>query len=431
MSDTPEAEEPAKPKTVPLWRKLGITISKFDNCTLGADGSKKTFNESWRVIVPAKVTGHGRLRKAFKTKSKALAYAEGKADIARSTGKRAFALTDAQREDAVEALKILHDLGLNFTEAAQFAQKHLRPEGGDITTRQLMDRILREKAREQLRPASIQSLRYYGGQIPKHFGEDRQVKTLTREDLRKWFDDLEDQGAGHRHLKNYIRYTAQFFRYAQVHGFRADNPASLIKPPRVEWKPPAILTVREAKRLLQAASLPEYKELLPALVLQLFCGGLRSAEVDRLTWDDIDLAGKKLEILPATGKNRRDGDWRTPAIPDNALEFLLLHPTRSGRVTPKKFRFKMTALHKAAGFASWDETHDNSKRHSFGSYGCKAYGQAWVQDQMGHNTSGTFLKFYRNARVSEAEAAEYFAIQPGNLESGQAPIIDLPKVVSA
>jgi integrase len=374
------------------------------------------FGRSWQVIVPAKVTGSARIRKQFKTHRAALLYAQGKADLARVSGERAFVLTDSQREDAFRALQVLRDLGLSLSGAAEFARKHLKPEGGDITLRELVERILREKEREKLRPSSVQAIRFYMGRIHEQFGESRLVKTITHDELREWFDAVEDAGASDRHLKNFVRYTQQFFNHAEQHGFRADNPASLIRPPRIEWKPPTILTIDETKRLLRTALRPAFRDLLPAVVFQLLCGGLRSAEVSRLDWRDVDLEGKKLEILPATGKNRRDGDWRTPTIPDNAVEFLLLHPTRTGPIAPDRFRFKLTAFHRAAGFPHWDVTHDNAKRHSFGSYGCKLHGKEWVEEQMGHNTSATFLKFYRNARVTKEDAEQYFDIRPANVE---------------
>ncbi|MDI1336138.1 MAG: hypothetical protein PSU94_08160 [Lacunisphaera sp.] len=411
-ADNSGEKKPEQPKRNPLWRRLGITLAQVTNHSQGA-----RFGHSWRVLVPAKVTGSGRIRKQFKTYSKALAYCEGKADLSRASGKRAFVLSDAQREDAAEALRILGDLPLSLSEAAEFARKHLKPESGDITLRQLVDRILREKQREKLRPASIYGIRFYMGRIAEQFGDERQVKTITYDELRRWFDSLEDAGAtSDRHLKNYIRYAQQFFNYSVQFGFRADNPAMRIRPPRIEWKMPAILTVAEAKRLLRTALLPKFKELMPATVLQLFCGGLRSAEVERLDWRDIDLVGRKLEVLPATGKNRRDGDWRTPIIPEGAAEFLFLHANRTGPVVPARFPSKLTALHKAADFPKWELTHDNSKRHSFGSYGCKLHGKDWVEEQMGHNTSATFLKFYRNARITKQDAQRYFGICVANLD---------------
>lgn len=414
-ADDAGTNQPKQPKRIPLWRRLGITLKQETNRSQGAE-----FGESWRVSVPARVTGSGRIRKQFKTYSKGLLYCEGKADLSRASGKRAFVLNDAQREDAAAALRILGDLQLSLTEAAKFASKHLKPESGDITVRVLVDRILREKEREKLRPASLRGIRFYMGRIAAHFGDARLVKTLTHDELRLWFDSLKDAGASDRHLRNYVRYTQQFFNYSEQFGFRADNPATRIQPPRIEWTMPAILTVDEAKRLLRTALQPEFAELLPATVLQLFCGGLRSAEVARLDWRDIDLEGRKFEVLPATGKNRRDGDWRTPAIPEAAAEFLFLHAQRTGPVVPVRFPFKLTMLHKAAGFPKWELTHDNSKRHSFGSYGCKLHGKDWVEEQMGHNTSGTFLKFYRNARITKEEAQRYFDIRLANLDAADA-----------
>jgi integrase len=185
----------------------------------------------------------------------------------------------------------------------------------------------------------------------------------------------------------------------------------------VEWKAPCILSIEETKCLLRTAMQPKHADLLPAIVLQLFVGGLRTEETNRLSWADIDLKARKVEISPAVGKNRRDGDWRTAKIPPNAVQFLLLHHNREGKITPNWFQARLTALHKDAGFVDYAVSHRNSKRHSFGSYGCKIHGPAWVQDQMGHNTKPTFLKFYRNAKVSLPTAKRYFSLTPNSINS--------------
>jgi integrase len=406
----------AEKKRNPHWQRLGIKITPIINRTAG-----RKRGTSWSVIIPAKVVGgRGRERRQFKTYSEALHHAQGKADMKRVSGTRGFVLTDLQREDAAQALPILTQLGMTFTEAAKFAEKHLRPVAGDVTFRQLADLIMKEKEREKIRPASMQSLNWHFDRVCERFGETTLVKAPSREEFSKWVNELQASGASDRHQKNLIRYAQQLFRYAMAHGYRADNPAALVKPPRIDWKPPTILTLAETRRLLATAMTEEHRELLPALVLQLFVGGVRSGEVQRLNWGDINLEERKVSIEPSAGKNRRAGDWRIPTIPENAVEFLLLHGDRNGPIAPDKFREKMTALHKAAGFTAWDDTHKNAKRHTFGSMGCKLHGAPWVQDQMGHNTGPTFLRFYRNARVTASDAAAYFKITP-RTEDGLVP----------
>lgn len=228
--------------------------------------------------------------------------------------------------------------------------------------------------------------------------------------------------AGPRHVRNYIRYAHQLLEFARERKYVAENAAKLLKAPHAEGEAPAILTVEEAKQLLRTAMLPEFRSMLPATVIALFCGGMRTEEIKRLKWEHVDLERRRITVAPSVGKNRRVGDWRYPEIPAGAVEFLLMHGDRTGPITPKGFSHLTTAFHRAAGFPRWHETHDNSKRHSFGSYFCKLKGVDWVVDQMG-NSARIFIRHYRNAAVTTADAEAYAALAPADLS--HAPILPL------
>lgn len=395
--------------------RLGIKVRKVRNTQGG-----ERYGFGWLVIVPAKVTGGLRIRKQFKAAEggAAVNFAEGAANRAKQLGQMAFALTVAQHADAQQALAILQPLGLTLKDAARFAAKHLRPAGGDITFAALRDRIMGEKQREALRPASLQGLRFHFGVLVEHFGADTLVKSVGYDQLRQWADSFTDSGAGKRHVRNFIRYAQQFFRYALDHKFVGDNPAQHLRAPKTDEKVPVVLKIAETKRLLAAAMLPEHRDLLPAVVIGLFCGGARSEELRRLDWGHVNLAERKLIVPSAASKNR---DTRYPEIPAGAVEFLLLHADRSGPITPARFRHRLTALHKAAGFPRWKKTHSNARRHSFGSYACKLHDAEWVVDQMG-NSVRIFLRHYKDASVTREQAQEYFKLTPGNVGEIAEPV---------
>ena len=290
--------------------KLGIRVRRGTNASGG-----EAYGYSWLVIIPSRVTGGKRIRKQFKsTESReAVDHAEGAANTAKETGQSGFQLTLEQLADAQHALKVLTPLGISLKEAAEEAVRHLRPAGGDITFAKLKDRLLAEKERKNRRPASLQSLRFYVRAVVTQFGADTLVKATTAESLRQWIDSLQDTGMSARHLGNHVAVTKQFFRYAHAHRFIGANPTTLLEGPDIEVKPPAILTLAEVRQLLRTALAPAHRDLLPSVVLGLFCG-LRSEELTRLRWEHVNLGDLKITISPEVGKNRRAQDWRYPEI---------------------------------------------------------------------------------------------------------------------
>ena len=401
--------------------KLGIRLRRVTNSSGG-----QRYGHSWLVIVPTRVTGGKRIRKQFAEDEgeQAVNFAEGQANLAKSSGHAGFKLTVAQRVEAEAAFERLEPHGLSLAEVVAAGIRMLRPAGGDVTFGKLRDDLIAEKVRNNRRPASLHSLKFYLGAIVSHFGPQSLVKTASTDSLRAWINSLQDSGSSPRHVRNFVTYSKQFFRHAHSHRFIGDNPAILLEAPHVDVKAPAILTLSEVRRLLSVALRPEHRELLPSVALSLFCG-LRTEELTRLRWEAIDLKKRKITISPEIGKNRRSNDWRSPEIPKSAVEFLLLQGDRKGPVVPTRFRSRLTALHADAGFSAWAKTHSNAKRHSFGSYACKLRGIDWVVDQMG-NSVRMFLKHYRNADVTKRQAQEFFKISPADLKNEtRAEVVEL------
>ena len=66
--------------------------------------------------------------------------------------------------------------------------------------------------------------------------------------------------------------------------------------PSIDWKPPVILSVKEAKKLFKVAESDEnFSKLIPFLALSAFAG-LRTAEINRLSWGSINLKRKQVTI---------------------------------------------------------------------------------------------------------------------------------------
>jgi integrase len=105
------------------------------------------------------------------------------------------------------------------------------------------------------------------------------------------------------------------FEFHRRRGVLPDNPARDLERESVKrtgeiafWSP------REAAAILTAIQ----REALPALVLAMFAG-LRSAEVCRITWRDVNLEAGHVVIA---GTEAKTGSRRLAPIPANAIRWL-------------------------------------------------------------------------------------------------------------
>lgn len=180
-------------------------------------------------------------------------------------------------------------------------------------------------------------------------------------------------------------------------------------------KLPGILSVEETKGLLEA--MPEkYK---PAMAIMLFTGIRPEVEMDLLDYSHIQFSkriGLKAE-LTKTGRER----WIVP--PENLWSWLpnkksgkVMH-SYSGMVQARRRACRraygwQNNGRKGGGGVKGFNYPNNGARHSFGSYGYWYLGFESALDIMGHMSSETFLKNYKNNRVDKDIASEYFGIKP-------------------
>ena len=180
-------------------------------------------------------------------------------------------------------------------------------------------------------------------------------------------------------------------------------------------KLPGILSVEEAKGLMVA--MPEkYK---PAMAIMLFTGIRPEIEMDLLDYSHIQY-GKRIGLkaeLTKTGRER----WIVP--PENLWAWLpkrksgkVMH-SYSGMVQARRracrraYGWENNGRKGGGGVKGFDYP-ANGARHSFGSYGYWFLGFESALDIMGHMSSETFLKNYKNNRVDKETSESYFKIKP-------------------
>jgi len=250
---------------------------------------------------------------------------------------------------------------------------------------------------------------------------DRLAHEVTGEEVKAWLNGLK---RGPRTNRNYFSIIREVFRHAVQRKYAVSSPLDELTDidrkelfgSGNEGTEPRILTVEEAKRLLNAALANPDLDLLGAVVLGLFCG-LRTEEIKRLEWERVRMGETSpvVTIGAAIAKKRR---IRHVDIPPVALAWLSLVPSRAGMVTrnehmndyPKRFR----KLFRLAGFPKWET---NAMRHSFGSYHYALSGNPLETSRLlGHKASDQVLFDHYRALVSKEHAEAYFSLYPPRRE---------------
>jgi integrase len=192
-----------------------------------------------------------------------------------------------------------------------------------------------------------------------------------------------------------------------------------------------ILSVSECARLLVRVMRPakrgyfageDFSPLLPYVVLGLFCG-IRPEELQRMSWDEVDLEERTAIVMGRSSKTRQR---RVVDISENAVKWLKLAPEdkRAGKIAPPNFRRKWIRLRRSTGFLvklkeekaapehlrPWP--HD-AMRHTYATMHYAYHrNEMLLQTQMGHSSGAMLFQHYR-AIASKAAASRFWNLTPG------------------
>lgn len=141
--------------------------------------------------------------------------------------------------------------------------------------------------------------------------------------LQAYLHGLETQGRKAATISRVIASMKAFFAWQLGEGLRTDDPAKGLKPPKIEKKPPEILTQAQIVKLLDQPSSGAPKELRDKAMMELlYATGIRVSELLSLRLQDVNL---KLEYVTC-----RDGrKERTVPFGSTAREALEVYLKRS------------------------------------------------------------------------------------------------------
>ncbi len=345
--------------------------------------------------------GAKRKRQFFETKKEADAEAALKDAQLKKSGTEGASIPSRLREMAKECAERLSAHGKTIADATEFFVSHLKATQKSCNASELVDELLAAKQADGASSRYLSDLKHR----LKRFSDDfngQVVATLTSAQIDDWLRGLVVAPVTRN---NFRRVLIVALNFAKGRGYCLTNPADTTAKAKVVDAPVRILTVKETTRLLTAAT----EETLPYFAIGAFAG-LRSAELARLDWSNVDFESGLIEV---TAKKSKTARRRFIKMQPNLAAWLTPYRLHTGSVLPVNARKKLEAVRKAAKLfgESWS---DNGLRHSFASYNLAAFNDAAALAlEMGH--TGTDMIFGHYRELVKPNAAEaYWNIKPSH-----------------
>lgn len=376
---------------------------------------RRTKHPRYRWVATFQEGGKVR-KKYFVTKLEAEAWASERAEEALNYG-TARRLMDDERSAVVEYRSALAGLGVSLRQALQFSIGHFRQLETSASVSTLIVEIQKEKRQVGASQRYMQDMRSRFARFEGTFG-NRIVATITPVEIEDWLRNLRLSAVSQN---NFRRLLVGLFNSAKRRRYCETNPAEEVTPAKTIKGVVGILTPSQSRILLMKAA----PTLRPVIALGLFAG-IRMEELERLEWQNVDLATGYVTIPALQAKSAKR---RLIPIRENLRSWIDLSPSQTGPVWPSNGRALLRQAKIDAGFGNpgsrtsqeklanlplipWP---NNALRHSFASYHLAKFRNASeLALEMGHADTKMIFEHYRELVHSEA-AEEYWGINPGAL----------------
>ena len=320
----------------------------------------------------------------------------------RREGQAGLDLPDSVRVQAAESSKLLAKYpGRSILDAVRFYIAHLEALNSSVALEALITEYLQSKERAGLSSDHLSDVVGRLRRFCSSFG-DRMIRTITPRELEDWLHALRLSGQSVNNFRAVIR---AMFSYAVQRDYLERNLLDAVPRVKLVRRAPAIFSPEELTKLLEAAP----KELLAPLAIGAF-GGLRTAELMRLNWQEVRLERGYIEV---TARKAKTAQRRLVKIEPCLSAWLsLCRPAlQEGSVygEPDRFYHKEVAkLCQSIGL-KWKP---NGLRHSFASYHlAKSKDAPRLALEMGHINAQMIFNHYREV-VTPGEAERYWQIFP-------------------
>lgn len=271
-------------------------------------------------------------------------------------------------EQAREAEACFHRLQtskvpLTMAAALEFALTHWKPAQKRILVPDAIQSFLLEREGENKRSAHIKGLKVRLSRLGTAHAKDH-VDEVTHDAMLAL---IHREGSGPVNKNNDRRALCNFFNWCVTKKYCGESPMIGINPIEQDDREPEIMPLERVRRLLAAAAAHKDGALVPYVALCLFCGIRPDGEIQRLTWDNIDL---EQGLVTVSGKMRgrrvvevvslqdQDAEGHKVTLPANVVEWLRPHANKTPLVG-SNWRNEFAKVKEAAGYGT--PTEENPK----------------------------------------------------------------------
>lgn len=260
------------------------------------------------------------------------------------------------------------------------------------------------QAKGDLRPDSLQDIRYLGSRLIKanpglaecNFSE------FTIADCEAWLSETFTTPSQFNKGRTMLH---GLFEFAFRREWCDRNPVKLIERKKVIEREIKPLKLSETQKLINTAKSKKYKNCLPATAI-LIHAGIRPREVSRLKWSDIDLNENSITIRSQCSKT---GGVRQVEICPTLKNILqTFTPAPNAPICPQNWKCRWKSIRDESGFKnSWIQ---DVLRHTYASYYAKYYKDLpRLQLNMGHrNQSLLYARYVNMSGISKSDAKRFF-----------------------
>jgi integrase len=358
------------------------------------------------VIEGYRVNGK-RKRLFFRTRAEAELELARLKIVLRKEGDAGATLGSEARAEAVRCRERLERFGKTITDATDFFLKHLEAQESarnTLTVERLVAERLAKLQSTGKSPVHIKDVRIRLGRFALQFGK-RPAGSISTGEIEQWLEDLD---AGPQSYNNYRDRVDGLFNFARKRELLAKNPVAKIEQRKVPSPETQIIAPADLQRLLDIAP----PELVPALAISYFAG-LRTAEILRLSWEDINLTRGYIQVPAHKAKSAQR---RLVNIESNLAEWLRPYAGMAGKLyqySPQNFHSEVGRLYTKLGI----QRLPNCARHSYASYWlADRHDSAALASRLGHTTSTLIFAVYRELADPQTAKA-YWNVRPSNTPS--------------